>query len=121
MSSGSIKQVVDKISNYNSLINYFLIYPSGNNGLEFDLNFSSEFYQMLKEKLSRVVVGFVGGLNGENVYFEVNFLERKLGALDFLIDLKGRLRGKLFPTYEDGLLILIKFSGYISESSGVLK
>lgn len=92
-----------------------MIDPSGGNEFEFDLNFSSEFYQRFKEKLPSIVVGFAGGLNGENVCFRVNSLKRKLGTLDFSIDAEGGLRDKLSPAYGDDLLKLTKVSSYISK------
>ena len=38
-SSGSIDQVVDKISSYNSLIKHVLVDPSGGSSLSFDEKF----------------------------------------------------------------------------------
>jgi len=103
LNSGSTSLVIERISDYKSLIDYVLIDPSGGNSLDFNEKFSCNFYKELLKKMPKLKIGFAGGLNGESVFLKMKSLEKTLGKIDFCIDAEGGLRDKLFPAYGDGL------------------
>lgn len=120
-SSGPIDQIVNRISNYNQLVDYVLLDPSAGKGLEFDLDLFCKIYQELKGKSPNLTIGFAGGLTCENVFSRLKSLEKALGTLEFSFDSEGGLRDKISQIYGDDFLNLNKVSSYISESSRALR
>lgn len=120
LNSGSKSSIIERISDYNALIDYVLIDPSGGNSLDFNEEFSCNFYKELLKKRPKLKIGFAGGLNGENVFLRMKSLEKTLGKIDFCIDAEGGLRDKLSPAYGDDLLNLNKVRSYLSGAKRAL-
>jgi phosphoribosylanthranilate isomerase len=113
----SPQEIAEKLSPYKDFISYLLIDPSGGRGEEFDINKSLNIYNALKEKFPSLVLGFAGGLTGDNVKEKCSGLISKVGK-DFCIDAEGGLRVRescLDEQYNDDL-DLEKVRKYISAS-----
>lgn len=121
MAEKSIIGIADLTKNYDTLIDYILIDPSGGRGKEFNIDFSVNLYQELNSKLPDKIVGFAGGLKDENVEDIIKSLTKKLQTTNFSIDAEGALRDKLSKEYGDDLLNLKKVKFYLRNASKVLK
>jgi len=114
------EQIAKGIKEYNGLIEYVLIDPSGGRGMPFDLETSLKIYSQIKEKNPNLTIGFAGGLSGENVASRVNDIIKKIGN-DFCIDAEGGLRDKLSEEYGDDTLNINKVKDYLQESIVIRK
>jgi len=126
MENKSDKEIVNKIKEYGTAINYALIDPSGGQGKEFDFEKSVDIYNEISAKCPLITVGFAGGFTGDNVYSKVKSIIKKIGRNDFLgrddfcIDAEGGLRDKLSETYGDDLLNMDKVKKYLDAASSIL-
>jgi phosphoribosylanthranilate isomerase len=62
-----IYQIVKKTKDYNALVDYVLIDPSGGEGKEFDMNESVELINELNHAMTHSLIGIAGGFKPENV------------------------------------------------------
>jgi hypothetical protein len=113
-------QIAQRVKEYDSLVDYVLIDPSGGSARPFNLENSLKVYEQLVHKIPNVTIGFAGGFTGKNVVSRVNELVRRIGAHDFCIDAEGGLRDKLTDNYGDDLLNMEKVKEYIQNTSQVL-
>lgn len=116
----SPEEIAEKISPYKDFISYVLIDPSGGRGKDFDIPKSLDVYNAVKEKFSSLVLGFAGGLTGNNVKEKCFNLISKIGK-NFCIDAEGGLRVQeicLDEQYNDDL-DLEKVRKYISASGEI--
>lgn len=75
-----------------------------------------QLYEAIAHALPHVLVGFAGGLTGDNVWSRVHSLRRALGTTNFCIDAEGGLRDKITDAYGDDLLNPEKVSHYVSNA-----
>ena len=115
------KQIAAEIRDYDSLVNYVLIDPSGGKGELFDLNKSIEIYYALSDKCPEITVGFAGGFTGKNVLSRADYIVEKIKSRDFCIDAEGGLRDKLSERYGDDLLSIEKVIEFTQSASNVLR
>lgn len=113
--------IAQKTKEYGDSINYVLIDPSGGRGVPFDLESSVAVYSELRSQCPELIIGFAGGLTGENVALRAKKLIEMLGEDDFCIDAEGGLRDKITPAYGDDLLNIKKVREYLQSASSVLK
>jgi len=116
----SPQEIAEKISPYKDFISYVLIDPSGGKGKEFDTDKSFNIYNAIKEKFPSLVLGFAGGLTGDNIKEKCSSLISKIGK-NFCIDAEGGLRVQesyLDEQYTDDL-DLEKMRKYISASGEI--
>lgn len=73
-------------------VEYALIDPSWGKGEEMNVERSVETYRRMREEGFDGVIGFAGGLSGENVEDVVGRLVEETGTTDFAIDAQGNLR-----------------------------
>ncbi len=101
MKGGTPQEVVKRIGEYEKLLDYILIDPSGGKGSEFDVKTSLEFHKELQTQIPTSTVGFAGGFTGENVGRIVSEIRDVLGSSDFCIDAEGGLRDKVTSAFGD--------------------
>ncbi|MEK6950347.1 MAG: hypothetical protein AABX13_01335 [Nanoarchaeota archaeon] len=114
-------QIAQKIKEYQDLISYVLIDPSGGRGRPFDLESSVAIYSELKEQCLDLTIGFAGGFTGENLAPRLREILQQIKANDFCIDAEGGLRDKITSAYGDDLLNIEKVRGYLQSASAVLR
>ena len=78
-------------------------------------------YREIRNSLPELVVGFAGGLTGENVESKAKSIISSVNEDDFCIDAEGGLRDKITSAYGDDLLNLEKVRGYLQSASSVLR
>ena len=84
-------KLVKRVREYEGLIDYVLIDPSGGLGLEFDEMFAHNcLFALSRDGPESIGVGIAGGLHADNIAR----LHGLLGAFEFSIDAEGRLRDK---------------------------
>jgi phosphoribosylanthranilate isomerase len=116
MENLQLTEVTDRLNVYPD-IDYILIDPSGGKGLGFDLKYSSEIYRNLKRAGFNAIIGFAGGLSGENVAGIILNLKENLNTIAFSIDAEGRLRDKKSDAHGDDDLSPEKVRSYIENSA----
>lgn len=84
------EKLVERVREYDGVVDYMLIDPSGGAGKDFDAAFASSCFASLSmEGPASIGMGIAGGLHGGNII-------RKLSGLlldhDFSIDAEGKLR-----------------------------
>lgn len=114
---GSPKEVAARISAYGEAVSYVLVDPSGGRGKPFNIEKAVELYEALNEKIPRVVLGFAGGLTGDNVEQRVRDLISRIGMAGFCIDAEGGLRDKVSGEYGDDILNLSKVRAYLRSAA----
>jgi hypothetical protein len=115
------KDVASKIKDYEDIVSYVLIDPSGGRGIPFDLESSVAIYSEIKGQCPSLAIGFAGGFDGNNVNSRLHELIRKTGDSDFCIDAEGGLRDKISSAYGDDLLNIEKVRHYLQSASSILK
>ena len=111
------EDITKKLLDYEDLISYVLIDPSGGRGVSLEIEKSLEIYKTISKGMRNVTLGFAGGLNGENVHDVVTSIGRALGHNLFCIDAEGGLRD-VGEDVDD--LNMRKTKKYISKSSVIL-
>ncbi len=112
-------EVVEEIKRYEDSIDYVLIDPSGERGLEFDIASSISLYNLLKAEIPHTRIGFAGGFTGKNVRSRINEITDITGDSDFCIDAEGGLRDKLSEKYGDDIFSKEKVREYARESENL--
>jgi len=87
----SIEEVARRAKEYEGIVNYVLVDPSGGLGEEFNLGYGVALMHALRESLPESGIGIAGGFSPTNVYNRVQEL-RKLFSYDFSIDTETRVR-----------------------------
>lgn len=113
--------LADKLGTYGKDVDYALIDPSGGRGLDFDLEKSIAVYKELRVVFPDLVVGFAGGLTGDNVEPKAKGIISSVKEDGFCIDAEGGLRDKLSQEYGDDVLNIPKVRSYLQASSAVLR
>lgn len=85
------ENVVKRTKEYEKLVDYILIDPSGGLGVEFDLEKSCELMTAIENELENKTIGIAGGLDGENVKDKITNIAKKIHSY-FCIDAQGKLR-----------------------------
>lgn len=117
MDSGTVDEVVERLVKEYSKMEYLLIDPSGGTGAEFDQGLSIEIYDSLIKHGFNGIIGFAGGLGGENSETTIRNIKNKLGDVTFSVDAEGRLRDKLSEMPKDTILDIDKARSYIEGSA----
>ena len=120
MSNGSPQEVVKRIGEYEKLLDYVLLDPSGGQGKDFNVQTSLAFYEELRTCVPSITAGFAGGFTGENVGKIVCEIRDVIGRSDFCIDAEGGLRDKITSAFGDDIFNVKKVSHYLQEASKVL-
>jgi len=101
----SAEKLSEKVSEYDGLVDYILLDPSGGYGIPFDPIKAKEYLTVLQEKNSSIMLGAAGGLSPETL----NLIEPLVPDFPQLcIDAEGRLREK-----ETDQLIISRTKEYI--------
>lgn len=102
---------------YGKYLSYVLIDPSAGEGVEFDVAESTAFYHELKNQLPDLMVGFAGGLAGEDCEGKLRTIVKELGGqADFCIDSESGFRDKPTDTLE-----IERVRSHLQEVACVLK
>ena len=117
----SLIGIADRFSTYGKDIDYALIDPSGGRGLDFNLGKSIMIYKELRNSFPWLVVGFAGGLTGENVESKARSIISSVNEDNFCIDAEGGLRDKVTDEYGDDTLNFEKVRAYIRAASSALE
>ncbi len=93
----SAKDTVDALNNYyhgpfDEYFDYVLIDPSGGQGTPFDTRKSVKLYKELKDRYPDLIVGFAGGLAGQDCEQRLTKIVDMLGNKDFCIDSESGVR-----------------------------
>jgi len=119
ISSGFPNHVAQRMGVYQGAIDYVLIDPSGGRGEELKVEKSVRVAKEIRKKGPRAMLGFAGGLTGENVYDTCFSLRQNLGGDSFCIDAEGGLRNKLSDEWGDDILDIRKVRVYLQEAARV--
>tara|TARA_Y100000310_G_C20584248_1_gene764586 strand:+ start:382 stop:1152 length:771 start_codon:yes stop_codon:yes gene_type:complete len=113
-SSDSVESIANRAKEYDSLVTYALIDPSGGLGKEFDIGRSTELMAALNEAMPTTRIGVAGGFSGDNVGSVVGEIQKRYDN-KFFIDSEGRLRST-----NDLVLDFAKVRMYIEEAGKIL-
>lgn len=116
----TLQELPKKLNEYGKSIDYVLIDSSGGRGKKFDLNYSVNIYNEIKEKIPRLTIGFAGGLNPKNVTGIAGDIIGKIDEDDFCIDTEKGVRDKVTDDYGDDVLNLNKVKKYLEESCTII-
>ena len=105
----SLEELASRASEYDGLVSYALIDPSGGLGIPFEVTKSTELMFALRETMPNTMIGIAGGLSGENVEERVKTITQSYGQ-PFCIDAQGKLRTKIG---ENSILDLSKVKAYL--------
>lgn len=83
--------IATKAHDYEGLVQYVLIDPSGGKGIDFDEHATMDLLHALDAALPSVTLGVAGGLSGDNVGQRVSTI-RQTYTKSFCIDAQGKLR-----------------------------
>lgn len=114
MSSMSVEDVLRRCTEYNSVIDYIFIDPSGGRGRSLELSKTIELMIALRETLPAKRLGVAGGFDGQAILAQVPVLKKAFSD-DFSLDAQGRLR-----TDRDNAINLVKAKRYIDTAASVL-
>jgi hypothetical protein len=107
-----VEEILKQAQEYDHLVSYTLIDPSGGKGIPFDVKNSVELMNQLKRVMPTTRIGVAGGFSPQNVKERIKLIGEQFQK-DFCIDAEGNLM-------VDNQLGYDKCSGYISESSSAL-
>jgi phosphoribosylanthranilate isomerase len=120
MNERTPEEIGEMVNRYDHTIDYVLIDPSGGRGLNFNVEESVEVYLEIKRRRMDLVVGFAGGLNGENVGEVVRSVGERIGNGSFCIDVEKGVRDEQSEKYGDDVLNNRKVSEFIQGTMSIL-
>ncbi len=107
----SVEEIAGRASEYDDLVRYTLIDPSGGKGIPFDVGKSTELMIALSEYMPNTCIGVAGGFNPDNVEGRVKVIKRQFSDL-FFIDAEKNLR-----VDDQSVLDMEKVEKYIGNTS----
>ncbi|MDP3734183.1 MAG: hypothetical protein Q8R37_03055 [Nanoarchaeota archaeon] len=116
MEGKSISEIVNRARDYDGLVRYALIDPSGGLGIDFDVEKSLELMTSLYQAMPNTQIGIAGGFSGENVEERIQVIQDYY-IEPFCIDAQGKLRSDA----DKGRLDLEKVQRYITGAARVLR
>lgn len=116
MKKQSATEISKRFKEYESLINYILIDPSGGKSIPFDIKSSVDLYLNLKNDCPKLGIGFAGGFNCDNIEKRLEILIKEIGNKDFSIDIEGGIRDKFTKRFGDDLLNIEKAKEYLNKA-----
>ena len=108
----ALEEIAKRARNYEDLIKWVLIDPSGGLGIDFDLEAGANLMNAIKERMPDTTVGIAGGFYHENVEERVMKLNEKC-PFRFCIDAEGKLM-------ENHTLVIGKGKKYIEKAASAL-
>ena len=108
------EQVAQRAGEYETLVSYILIDPSGGKGTDFDIAECIVVMHALQQRLPNIRLGIAGGFSGDNVDERITTIKQHY-LKPFCIDAQGKLR-----TNDKEALNLEKTKAYISRAARVL-
>jgi len=108
----SIEEIAKSAGDYEDMITWALIDPSGGLGVDFDLNKSIDLMNSLRRRMSDAIIGVAGGFYHGNVEERVRKIESK-HPYKFCIDAEGKLM-------ENHTLVIDKAKKYIDNAATAL-
>ena len=111
-------KIARKLKEYEEVIDYALIDPSGGKGKEFSVNRAASLYTTIRDEMPRLLVGVAGGLNDANAYDNISRFRDAVGTTSFSVDSESGLRIK--TDYIDDL-DLMKVKNYVFGAAQALK
>jgi hypothetical protein len=126
-------EIVEKLKEYQGLINYALIDPSGGTGEDFNTVRAASLMKMMSEKVEGIIPGVAGGFSADNVVERIEEIGKYTACNccsqptlhDYCIDAQGKLRSvretkpvfpKDGPTIKTSFLSMDKTRDYIKNS-----
>lgn len=116
MEGKTTAEITRQAKEYDGLVSFALIDPSGGLGLDFDLERSLELMASLYQAMPTTQIGVAGGFSGENVEERVWAIQGRYSE-PFCIDAQGKLR----DDHNKGKLDLEKVQLYIEKAARVLR
>lgn len=92
LSERSVEDIVKGLNDYQGVIDYTLIDPSGGKGMIFETNTVALIHNQIKEIYPDLPVVFAGGFNARNIKTRLFLLYQVIGFRDFGIDAEKGLR-----------------------------
>lgn len=106
----SIRETAERVRDYEGIVDYVLIDPSGGLGIPFDLGYAVANMHAVQESLPNAGIGIAGGFSPENTYEKIKDIQ-KVFPEEFSIDIETRVRS------EDNKKILIpRAIAYVNEA-----
>jgi hypothetical protein len=84
--------IAGRVKEYQGLVQYVLVDPSGGEGKEFDIDSCRSILETLGHETKGITMGIAGGLDGKNVRDRVIAIAATLTHSGFCIDAQGKLR-----------------------------
>lgn len=110
-------EIAGRVADYGDSIRHVLVDPSGGWGKEFDIDFVHTVFEALKYKNPGLLIGFAGGLSGDNVGGKCAELAKRIGHKHFSIDAESGLRDKLSKAYGDDIYNEFKSELYLHRAA----
>ncbi|MDE1869296.1 MAG: hypothetical protein KGH60_05035 [Candidatus Micrarchaeota archaeon] len=101
------------VSNYYENIDYIILDASGGMGKMMDVKAASEAFAALCANGFDKGITFAGGLNGENVYKTMLFINQAIGTNQFSIDVEGGIRVKVGEGNNNDVLVMKSAALYL--------
>lgn len=117
LSEKNAEDVAEGLINYEGLIDYVLIDPSGGKGTTFEPDKVAPLYNGIKDLYPNLPVVFAGGFNPENVKTRLLLLSEAIEENKFSIDAEAGLRTQKGPSS----LSIPKVAKYIHKAASFFK
>lgn len=110
------EEITQKVGDYEELIDYIAIDPSGSKGKVFEASWVAPYYRVLKNDFPNKQIILAGGFNPTNVQLRLAQITHVLRSGDFGIDAESGLRDKE-PNNRYGRFSLPKAIRYIQTAA----
>lgn len=116
VNSSNAYGVVHKLLQISRFIDYVLIDSSGGAEMPMSINKSINLAKAIRNEIRNLGIGFSGGFNGENSYFNILKLRQLLKNKDFSVDAESGLRDGVGDGCGDDNLNIGKVKRYVADT-----